>query len=194
MYVHQERAFREFLVERKDIVVATGTGSGKTECFLVPMLGSLYDEANAHRNLRAAGVRALILYPMNALVNDQLSRLRLSAGRSGGRRRVQGAWRGPPFPSLRYVHGRTPYPGPRTTQRDGERVKPLLDYYLGLSPEVEAATSPAWPLPGQGPPGVLRPERGAPVGRTRAESALGRSTPTITGSDASTRGPTIVSC
>ena len=43
--MHQERAFREFLVERKDIVVATGTGSGKTECFLVPMLGSLYDEA-----------------------------------------------------------------------------------------------------------------------------------------------------
>jgi len=138
MYVHQEHAFREFLVERKDIVVATGTGSGKTECFLVPMLGSLYDEAvRSPRTFEQPGVRALILYPMNALVNDQLSRLRLLLGDPtvAGAFKVLGESRR--FPRFGMYTGRTTYPGPRTTQRDGERVKPLLDYYLGLSPEVE---------------------------------------------------------
>ncbi|MCA9626435.1 MAG: DEAD/DEAH box helicase, partial [Myxococcales bacterium] len=68
MYGHQERAFTSFLVEGKDIVVATGTGSGKTECFRVPMLGSLYDEAHERPDSFALpAVRALILYPMNAL-------------------------------------------------------------------------------------------------------------------------------
>lgn len=46
-YEHQEHAFREFLANGRDIVVATGTGSGKTECFLVPILGALYGEAHA---------------------------------------------------------------------------------------------------------------------------------------------------
>ena len=57
----------------------TGTGSGKTECFLLPILGKLASEAQ--RKGQAFGetpaVRAMVLYPMNALVNDQLGRLRL---------------------------------------------------------------------------------------------------------------------
>ncbi len=138
MYLHQERAFREFLVERKDIVVATGTGSGKTECFLVPMLGSLYDEAvRSPGTFELPGVRALILYPMNALVNDQLSRLRLLLGDPAVADSFVGLGDGRRFPRFGMYTGRTPYPGPRTSPRDGERVKPLLDYYLGLSPELE---------------------------------------------------------
>lgn len=139
MYVHQEKAFREFLVRGRDIVVATGTGSGKTECFLVPMLGCLYDEA-AQRpaSFSQHGVRVLILYPMNALVNDQLSRLRLLLGDPSVAAAFQGLGDGRRVPRFGMYTGRTPYPGPRTTARDGERVKPLLDYYLGLSPEVEA--------------------------------------------------------
>jgi ATP-dependent helicase YprA (DUF1998 family) len=138
MYVHQERAFHEFLVERNDIVVATGTGSGKTECFLVPMLGSLFDEAvRSPRTFEQPGVRALILYPMNALVNDQLSRLRLLLGDPAVADAFNGLGKDRRFPRFGMYTGRTPYPGPRTTSRDGERVKPLLDYYLSLSPEVE---------------------------------------------------------
>ncbi len=137
-YVHQERAFREFLVEQRDVVVATGTGSGKTECFLVPMLGSLYDEAvRSPLTFEQPGVRALILYPMNALVNDQLSRLRLLFGDPAVADAFKGLGKARRFPRFGMYTGRTPYPGPRTTSRDGDRVKPLLDYYLGLSPEVE---------------------------------------------------------
>lgn len=137
MYAHQQRAFEAFLVENKDIVVATGTGSGKTECFLVPMLGSLYDEAvRAPRSFEQRGVRALILYPMNALVNDQLARLRLLLGDPA----VANAFKslGGRFPRFGMYTGRTPYPGPRASDRDKERVQPLLEYYLGLPPEVEA--------------------------------------------------------
>src|SRR5438128_5412656 len=71
MYQHQAAALRAFLVDGQDIIVATGTGSGKTECFLVPMPGMLYDEACARpASFALSGVRVLILYPMNALVND----------------------------------------------------------------------------------------------------------------------------
>jgi len=139
MYLHQENAFREFLVHGRDIVVATGTGSGKTECFLVPMLGCLYDEAvQRPASFAQHAVRALILYPMNALVNDQLSRLRLLLGDPAVATAFQALGDGRRVPRFGMYTGRTPYPGPRTTSRDAERVKPLLDYYLGLSPEVEA--------------------------------------------------------
>jgi len=84
MYEHQAEAFSNFIRDGKDIIVATGTGSGKTECFLVPMLGCLYDEACARtESFAKSGVRTIILYPMNALVNDQLSRLRLLFGDTG---------------------------------------------------------------------------------------------------------------
>jgi ATP-dependent helicase YprA (DUF1998 family)/Zn finger protein HypA/HybF involved in hydrogenase expression len=138
MYAHQERAFQQFLVEQNDIVVATGTGSGKTECFLVPMLGSLFDEAvRSPESFEKPGVRALILYPMNALVNDQLSRLRLLLGDPAVAEAFQSLGDSRRFPRFGMYTGRTPYPGPRSAQRDGERVRPLLDYYLGLTPDVE---------------------------------------------------------
>lgn len=139
MYVHQEKAFREFLVNGRDIVVATGTGSGKTECFLVPMLGRLYDEAfRDPTSFAQHGVRTLILYPMNALVNDQLSRLRLLLGDPSVAAAFQRLGKGRRVPRFGMYTGRSQYPGPRTGTRDAERVKPLLEYYLGLSPDVEA--------------------------------------------------------
>ncbi|MBI4178127.1 DEAD/DEAH box helicase [bacterium] len=72
LYVHQERAIR-CLAEGRNVVVATGTGSGKTEAYLIPILLALYRESLAGE--RTPGVRALILYPMNALANDQRRRL-----------------------------------------------------------------------------------------------------------------------
>ncbi|GAA6620527.1 DEAD/DEAH box helicase [Scytonema sp. NUACC26] len=73
LYEHQEKAIRAVIEHQQNIIVATGTGSGKTECFLIPMLDMLLKEGD---RLSLAGVRVVILYPMNALVNDQVKRLR----------------------------------------------------------------------------------------------------------------------
>lgn len=105
LYVHQERMLKQALL-RKHCVVVTGTGSGKTESFLLPVLASIVREASgtatrweaassrpppwradnppswdtARKTLRGesrpSAVRTLLLYPMNALVEDQISRLR----------------------------------------------------------------------------------------------------------------------
>lgn len=75
LYVHQERAVRN-VVGGRNLIVATGTGSGKTESFVIPILDALLRERQVG-TLHQPGVRALLLYPMNALANDQLERLRL---------------------------------------------------------------------------------------------------------------------
>lgn len=72
LYQHQEEAVQK-VFEGRNVVVATGTGSGKTEAFLFPILLHLYQEFKAGQ--LEPGVRALILYPMNALANDQRERL-----------------------------------------------------------------------------------------------------------------------
>lgn len=74
LHLHQEIAVRK-AAEGRNIVVSTGTGSGKTECFLIPILNSLMREKEAFGKI-TPGVRALIIYPMNALANDQIDRLR----------------------------------------------------------------------------------------------------------------------
>jgi len=100
LWTHQERSLLLAHSAKPNLLVATGTGSGKTECFLLPILSDILQEArswpiptgpprrgeyDAQRDLwlhsrrheaRPAALRAIILYPMNALVNDQLSRLR----------------------------------------------------------------------------------------------------------------------
>ena len=73
LYLHQEQAIRKTAAGR-NVVVASGTGSGKTECFLLPVLSALTAEHAA--GTLGPGVRALLLYPMNALANDQVRRLR----------------------------------------------------------------------------------------------------------------------
>lgn len=73
LYLHQERAVQKVFGESHNVVVATGTASGKTETFLYPILLHLYQEFQAGQ--LGPGVRALILYPMNALANDQRERL-----------------------------------------------------------------------------------------------------------------------
>ncbi|MER5823891.1 DEAD/DEAH box helicase, partial [Streptomyces mirabilis] len=73
LYRHQEQALRK-AVAGHNLVVATGTGSGKTESFLLPVLNAL--AAEHARGTLGPGVRALLLYPMNALANDQMKRLR----------------------------------------------------------------------------------------------------------------------
>ena len=74
LYKHQEVSVRK-LKSGKNVVVSTGTGSGKTESFLVPIINSLMEE-KAEKGKITPGVRALLIYPMNALANDQIARLR----------------------------------------------------------------------------------------------------------------------
>lgn len=69
-YVHQQKAFDRLNGnDGQSTVIATGTGSGKTECFLYPILEYCYK----HRGER--GIKALIIYPMNALASDQAKRI-----------------------------------------------------------------------------------------------------------------------
>lgn len=74
LYLHQENAIRKIAVQNRNLVVSTGTGSGKTESFLIPVLRELVEEYE--KGTLNAGVRALLIYPMNALANDQTERLR----------------------------------------------------------------------------------------------------------------------
>lgn len=100
LYQHQEGALLATFSDHPNLLVATGTGSGKTEAFLLPILAKIINESrqwqaptseNLHsgyderrekwlhsrrRENRPAALRSIILYPMNALVNDQLTRLR----------------------------------------------------------------------------------------------------------------------
>ena len=73
LYKHQEEALRK-ANQNKNLIVTTGTGSGKTECFLIPIINQLLSEQE--NGTLDAGVRTLVVYPMNALVNDQIRRLR----------------------------------------------------------------------------------------------------------------------
>ncbi|WP_287462681.1 DEAD/DEAH box helicase, partial [Accumulibacter sp.] len=71
-HVHQEAAWQR-LASRLDAagtLIATGTGSGKTECFLYPLL----DHCARACSDGAAGIKALVIYPMNALATDQARR------------------------------------------------------------------------------------------------------------------------
>ncbi|MBD2580162.1 DEAD/DEAH box helicase [Oscillatoria sp. FACHB-1406] len=102
LYQHQWQSLERAILEHQDIVVTTGTGSGKTECFLLPLLAQLVRESatweavgssdstgnwwdceqpdrripQCSHTRRPHALRAVILYPLNALVEDQLRRLR----------------------------------------------------------------------------------------------------------------------
>ncbi|NLH11073.1 MAG: DEAD/DEAH box helicase [Holophagae bacterium] len=71
VYRHQERALALARACRS-FVITTGTGSGKTEAFLLGVLDGIL----ARKRSGITGIQAVLLYPMNALANDQLERLR----------------------------------------------------------------------------------------------------------------------
>lgn len=68
LHLHQQTALQLAVQEGKNLLVATGTGSGKTETFLYPIANALLSDPEPEK----PGVRALLIYPMNALANDQL--------------------------------------------------------------------------------------------------------------------------
>ena len=107
----------------------------------LPMLAKLATEA-AHRpsSFEAPAVRALILYPMNALVNDQLGRLRLLLGDPRVTTQFD-AWAGRPARFARYT-SRTLYPGVRTVKKDQQRLGSIEDFYLLLIDQAADPTAP----------------------------------------------------
>ena len=130
-FKHQIAALEEAFSGR-DLFIATGTGSGKTECFMWPLLAKLSGEArNSPAMWKSRGVRAIIMYPMNALVSDQVSRLRRLLGDRHNmfakifRETCGETSRRPQFGMYT---GRTPYPGDKpNTQGDHELVKTLSE-------------------------------------------------------------------
>lgn len=69
-YLHQEKSWRASTEQNKSILVTTGTGSGKTECFMLPVLHDIYTN-----NPNTEGVNAIFLYPLNALIGSQKKRM-----------------------------------------------------------------------------------------------------------------------
>lgn len=128
-YAHQVMAL-EAAMKGRDVFVSTGTGSGKTECFMWPIVAKLFMEASAKPTCwEQRGIRTIILYPMNALVSDQLSRLRRLIG--DPQHRFVAAFRdGCGYvarrPQFGMYTGRTPYPGEKpNSQEDGALAKTL---------------------------------------------------------------------
>ncbi len=76
-YRHQLEAWRALIEAepKRSVLVSSGTGSGKTECFLIPILNDLATELEHHQGDPVTGVRALFLYPLNALIKSQKDRL-----------------------------------------------------------------------------------------------------------------------
>jgi ATP-dependent helicase YprA (DUF1998 family) len=140
LYRHQEEALIASLMGRH-VVVTSGTGSGKTEAFLLPVLARLVTEAcrwpapygdetgpawwrdsspfvpqrGPGPHARMPGVRALVLYPMNALVEDQMMRLRAALDSPLAREWLDLRLRGNRFYFGRYT-GRTPVSSRRNSQ------------------------------------------------------------------------------
>ncbi len=66
-YKHQSDAVKRILGEDKNIIVSTGTGSGKSFCFGIPIINSCLEM----KDRQESGIKAIIVYPMNALANSQ---------------------------------------------------------------------------------------------------------------------------
>lgn len=126
-YEHQAQALEAFAAGN-DLVVATGTGSGKTETFLTSILTKIVEEREQRpRSAQLHACRAILLYPMNALVNDQLSRIRRLFGDPELAQRIALS----PERLVRFAAytSRTPYAGVRNNQRDGQRIAPLFEEF-----------------------------------------------------------------
>lgn len=137
-YRHQAEALQRFFVDRDDIIVATGTGSGKTETFLYSILCSLAQEGE-RESFQLPGVRALLLYPMNALVSDQTARLRKLFGSERLAGLFQDRWGRHPLFGM--YTSRTPYAGARVDEKKNRKAGGLfktVEYYEQLQTSDDA--------------------------------------------------------
>lgn len=126
---HQITAL-EKAYQGEDLFVSTGTGSGKTECFMWPLLAKLAVEAHDSPDTwQTRGIRTIIMYPMNALVSDQVSRLRRLIGDTDNH--FINIFRGNCGQNVRRPQfgmytGRTPYPGLEPRTQENHRLEKTL--------------------------------------------------------------------
>jgi DEAD/DEAH box helicase domain-containing protein len=154
LYEHQIKSL-ELGIKGEDVVVSTGTGSGKTECFLLPLLADLARDSRTwpacpapddpearrwwingpegktrprveqwiHHPTRPHALRAVILYPLNALVEDQLRRLRRTLESPDVHHWLDQNRRGNRILFGRYT-GQTPVSGKRFRRNDQGQLVP----------------------------------------------------------------------
>ena len=124
LYDHQYDALKEAFLNRKNIVVTTGTGSGKTECFLLPIISDLVKESANWQANRPRAIRTMILYPLNALAEDQMIRLRkaLNSRREGKKGALD--WLDSHRSGHRFYFGR--YTGRTPVSGEKDKVRTLL--------------------------------------------------------------------
>nr|WP_292651943.1 DEAD/DEAH box helicase [Mesorhizobium sp.] len=176
LYSHQFEAIEASVQARQDVIVTSGTGSGKTECFLLPLAAALIEESSrwgacppppptldwwnhqappggrarhhprlaqrGHEDpaLRPAAMRALVMYPLNALAEDQLVRLRVGLDGPAARAWLNTNRSGNRFLFGRYT-GRTPVAGSRTTSKEAELRRELQS--IQMDANAVAATPDA---------------------------------------------------
>ena len=128
-FAHQIVAL-EAACKGENLFVSTGTGSGKTECFMWPLLAKMAAEArNSKESWAKRGVRTIVMYPMNALVSDQVSRLRRMIGDRDKkfikifRDTCGNEVRRPQFGMYT---GRTPYPGEMPSTDEDRKLEKTL--------------------------------------------------------------------
>lgn len=151
LYEHQ-RDMLGLAGRGRDGIVMSGTGSGKTESFLIPLIAQLIKESNSttwmksprptaprwweqargdyvpqrQGETRPAAIRSLILYPMNALVEDQLARLRKLLDSDGAKQWLDKNRNGNRFYFGRYT-GATPGPWRDGAEGDDAKLRKALN-------------------------------------------------------------------
>lgn len=165
LYSHQFEALRASTRAHEDVIVTSGTGSGKTECFLLPLAAALVEESvrwgtcppppttqdwwnhpappgvrgrnhprvaqRGHEDpvTRPAAMRALVMYPLNALAEDQLVRLRVGLDGLTARAWLDTNRGGHRFFFGRYT-GRTPVAGQRNGSKEADLRQELLSIQM----------------------------------------------------------------
>lgn len=150
-FSHQVTALEQFF-QNKDLFVTTGTGSGKTECFMWPLISSIGNEVITQKETWAMrGVRALVIYPMNALVSDQVGRLRRIIGDESGTfnavlkdvsndQNIR-------MPQFGMYTGRTPYAGDHDEKKDKDLARTLKKDIQLASEEMKNGLNKKGKLP-----------------------------------------------
>jgi len=129
-FEHQVQALEYFLAGQ-DLFVSTGTGSGKTECFLWSIIAKCFNEAKYRQNtFKMEAVRTFIIYPMNALVSDQLARFRKVIGNEKFKDIFTMDTYATRIPHFGMYTGRTPYSGDANSTSSRELAAAFRESYL----------------------------------------------------------------
>ena len=138
-YLHQIESLENYY-RGKDLFVSTGTGSGKTECFMWPLATKLLmEQLNSPDTWKIRGIRTIMLYPMNALVSDQMGRLRkmIGNGKNGFHDIIRKIAPGSRVPQFGMYTGRTPYPGENKYDENVKYAETIRRDILKQSKEVQ---------------------------------------------------------